>query len=185
MNHQLDSRLRHLRLSGMAATLEVRNQEAIAASLSHREFLELLVEDELNTRRDRLLARRIKKAGFPALKTLEDFDWSFNTSINKRQLFDLATARFMTEGQGIHLQGPPSVGKSHLAIALGIRAIHGGYLGLLDASFVLHRLPPYLAGQACYSGTATRPVGAGGGTGELARYSLTPMSIVPEGMALP
>jgi DNA replication protein DnaC len=127
MNHQLDSRLRHLRLSGMAATLEVRNQEAIAASLSHREFLELLVEDELNTRRDRLLARRIKKAGFPALKTLEDFDWSFNTSINKRQLFDLATARFMTKGQGIHLQGPPGVGKSHLAIALGIRAIHAGY----------------------------------------------------------
>jgi DNA replication protein DnaC len=120
MNHQLDSRLRHLRLSGMAATLEIRNQEAIAASLSHREFLELLVEDELNTRRDRLLACRIKKAGFPALKTLEDFDWSFNTSINKRQLFDLATARFMTEGQGIHLQGPPGVGKSHLAIALGI-----------------------------------------------------------------
>jgi DNA replication protein DnaC len=74
MNHQLDSRLRHLRLSGMAA------------SLSHREFLELLVEDELNTRRDRLLARRIKQAGFPALKTLEDFDWGFNTSINKRQL---------------------------------------------------------------------------------------------------
>lgn len=127
MNNQLDSRLRHLRLSGMAATLEVRNQEAIASSLTYGEFLELLVEDELNTRRDRLLARRIKKAGFPALKTLEDFDWSFNTSINKRQLFDLATARFMTQGQGIHLQGPPGVGKSHLAIALGIRAIHAGY----------------------------------------------------------
>jgi DNA replication protein DnaC len=127
MNQQIDQRLRHLRLSGMATALEVRNQQAVAGQLSHLEFLELLVEDELNTRRDRLLARRIKKAGFPALRTLDDFDWTYNPSINKSQIFDLATARFISQAQGILLEGPPGTGKSHLAIALGIKSIQAGY----------------------------------------------------------
>lgn len=127
MNVQLEQRMKSLRLSGMASTLEVRNQEAVAAGLSYIEFLELLVEDELNVRRDRLLNRRIKKAGFPSLKTLEGFDWAYNPSINKRQIFDLATARFVDQAQGILLQGPPGTGKSHLAMAIALRAIHAGY----------------------------------------------------------
>ena len=127
MDLQLEQRMKSLRLSGMASTVEVRNQEAIAAGLSHLEFLELLVEDELGIRADRLLKRRLKQARFPALKTLEDFDFSYNPSINKRQIMDLATARFVARAEGILLQGPPGTGKSHLAIALGMRAIHAGY----------------------------------------------------------
>ena len=65
----LDIRLRHLRLSGMAETLDARNQEAIANNLAHVDFLALLVEDELTRRRDRLTSRRIKAAGLPQLKT--------------------------------------------------------------------------------------------------------------------
>lgn len=128
MNEQLDQRLRLLRLSGMAGTLDVRNQEAVAAELSHLEFLELLVEDELNVRRDRLLGRRIKKAGFGALKTLEDFDWNYNPSINKKQIFDLATCRFVASAEGVLFLGPPGTGKSHLAVALGIKAVHAGHV---------------------------------------------------------
>ena len=127
MDLQLEQRMKSLRLSGMASTVEVRNQEAIAASLSHLEFLELLVEDELGIRADRLLKRRLKQARFPALKTLEDFDFSYNPSINKRQIMDLATARFVARAEGVLLQGPPGTGKSHLATALGMRAIHAGY----------------------------------------------------------
>jgi len=127
MDVQLEQRMKSLRLSGMASTLEVRNQEAIGANLSHLEFLELLVEDELAIRSDRLLNRRIKQAQFPALKTLEAFDFSYNPSINKKQILDLATGRFIARAQGILLQGPPGTGKSHLAIAIGIRAIHAGY----------------------------------------------------------
>jgi len=127
MDQQPMQRMKSLRLSGMASTVEVRNQEAIAASLSHMEFLELLVEDELGIRADRLLQRRLKQARFPALKTLEDFDFTYNPSIDKRRIMDLATARFVSSAQGILLQGPPGTGKSHLAIAIGIRAIHAGY----------------------------------------------------------
>ena len=78
MNPELDRKLRSLRLSGMAVALPARNQEAVHNQLAHVEFLELLVEDELDRRRDRLLARRIKQSGIPQLKTLEEFDFSFN-----------------------------------------------------------------------------------------------------------
>lgn len=71
MTLDLDQRLRHLRLSGMATALPVRNQEAIHHHLAYTDFLELLVEDELATRRDRLFARRLKQARIPEVKTLE------------------------------------------------------------------------------------------------------------------
>ena len=74
MNPDLDRKLRNLRLTGMAMAVPARNQEAIHNHLAHVEFLELLVEDELARRRDRLLARRIKAAGIPEVKTIETFD---------------------------------------------------------------------------------------------------------------
>jgi len=83
MNPELDRKLRYLRLSGMAAALPARNQEAIHHHLAYTDFLELLVEDELATRRDRLFARRLKQAGIPEVKTLETFDWSFNPQVPK------------------------------------------------------------------------------------------------------
>ena len=83
MNPELDRKLRYLRLSGMAAPLTARNQEAIHHQLAYPEFLELLVEDELATRRDRLFARRLKQAGITEVKTLETYDWSFNPQVPK------------------------------------------------------------------------------------------------------
>jgi DNA replication protein DnaC len=77
VNPELDRKLRSLRLSGMALALSARNQEAIHHQLAYRDFLELLVEDELAQRRDRLFARRLKQASLPEVKTLEEFDWSF------------------------------------------------------------------------------------------------------------
>ncbi|MDP3064689.1 MAG: ATP-binding protein [Chloroflexota bacterium] len=74
MNPELDRKLRYLRLSGMAQALPARNQEAIHHQLAYIDFLELLVEDELARRRDRLFARRLKQAGIPEVKTLENYD---------------------------------------------------------------------------------------------------------------
>src|SRR3990172_59959 len=75
MNPEIERKLRSLRLSGMALALAARNQEPIHHQLAYTDFLELLVEDELVRRRDRLFSRRFKQAGIPEVKTLEGFDY--------------------------------------------------------------------------------------------------------------
>ena len=137
MNPELERKLRYLRLSGMALALPARTQEAVHHQLSHISFLELLVEDELARRRDRLLARRLKQAGIPEVKTLEDYDWSFNPQAPKALVLDLTTARFVREHSGLLLIGPPGTGKSHIAIALTVAAIQAGYTALYRSAFDL------------------------------------------------
>ncbi|MBN1459860.1 MAG: IS21-like element helper ATPase IstB [Armatimonadetes bacterium] len=137
MNTQLDSRLRHLRLSGMAEALPGRLQQAAGAGLPHQEFLELLVEDELCRRADRLFARRLKQAGITAVKEFSDFDWSYNPKLPRARLCELATGRFVTQHQGVLLIGPPGVGKSHAAIAIAVGAIRAGHRALIRSSFDL------------------------------------------------
>jgi DNA replication protein DnaC len=137
MNPELDRKLRYLRLSGMAAALPARNQEAIHHHLAYPEFLELLVEDELATRRDRLFARRLKQAGIVEVKTLEGYDWSFNPQVPRSLIVDLATTRFVREHGGVLLIGPPGTGKSHIAIALTVAAIQAGHTALYRSAFDL------------------------------------------------
>ncbi len=83
MDSNLLATLKKLRLSGLANTLEIRLHEASTSSLSHREFLELLLQDDVLLRNDRLISRRINLAGFRDQKRLEEFDFSYNTSIKK------------------------------------------------------------------------------------------------------
>jgi len=135
MNVQLAQNLRRLRLSGLLSSLEVRLQEATGNSLNHAEFLELIVADELAVREDRAIARRIKAARFRDLKTMEDFDFSFNPSINRRQIMELATCRFIRELRDLLLLGPPGVGKSHLAQAIGHQAARMGFAVLYRSIF--------------------------------------------------
>src|SRR5271165_6981751 len=135
MNDTLGSALKKLRLSGLIESLEVRLQEAASHHLTHAEFLELVLQDELAVRSDRLLTRRIKVAGFRELKTLDDFDWSFNPSIKKKQVFDLASARFIREHRDVLWLGPPGVGKSHLVQAIGYHALKAGFVVLYRSIF--------------------------------------------------
>jgi len=135
VNVPLISNLKRLRLSGLAATLEVRLQEATGNQLNHLEFLELIVNDELAVRDDRAIERRIKKAGFRELKSLEDFDFSFNPSIRRRQIMDLATGRFIRERTDALILGPPGVGKSHLVQAIGHQAVKIGFTVLYRSIF--------------------------------------------------
>ena len=135
MNDTLAKALKLLRLSGLLESLEVRLQEAAGHHLTHAEFLELILQDELVVRADRLLQRRVKAAGFRELKTLDDFDWSFNPSLKKKQIFDLATARFVREHRDVLWLGPPGVGKSHVVQALGYHALKAGFLVLYRSIF--------------------------------------------------
>jgi len=128
MNERLQSALRKLRLSGLSQSLDVRLEEAVRSQLTHAEFLELILQDELAVRNERLIQRRTKAAAFRDLKTLDQFDFSFNPSINKRQIYDLATCRFIREAKDVLWLGPPGVGKSFLVQALGYQAIKSGFL---------------------------------------------------------
>lgn len=119
--------LRKLRLSGLSTSLEIRLHEAASSGLTHREFLELVLQDELNIRSDRQITRRIMSAGFREAKKLEDFDFSFNTTIKKNRIYDLATCHYIREHRDVLWLGPPGTGKSHLAQSLGLAAIRCGF----------------------------------------------------------
>jgi DNA replication protein DnaC len=94
LTHQLTPMLRTLRLSGILETLEVRNRQAVEARTSFVEFLTLLLQDEVERRAQQALRLRLRRAAFAFDKTLESFDFSFNPTLNKAQIFDLATCQF-------------------------------------------------------------------------------------------
>ena len=124
----LDTVLKQLRLSALGQTLSVRLQEAAANRLSHAEFLELILHDELNVREQRRLTLRTKAAEFRALKTLEDFDWRFNPGIPRKEIYELAACHFIRKATDALFVGPPGTGKTHLAQAIGYEALKQGFL---------------------------------------------------------
>ena len=135
---ELQRSLRQLRLGGMAAALEARILEAQSAQMAPIDFLSTLVSDELMVRSDRLLARRIKHACFREPdKTLDSFDFDFNKKMNRRLVFELATAQFVDRREDALFLGPPGTGKSHLAQAIGLCAIRQGHRALYRETHVL------------------------------------------------
>lgn len=139
MNNNLMQMARKLRLSGLLTSLELRLQEAQAHQLPHAQFLELIFQDELNVREQRSLERRKSLACFRDTKTLDDFDWTFNATIPRPQFYELATGQFIRQHRDVLLVGPPGLGKSHLAQAIGYHAIKAGFLVLYSSVFDLVR----------------------------------------------
>ncbi len=135
MNASIQTALRQLRLSGMLQSLDVRLQEAAGHTLTHAEFLELVLQDELLVRKERQRQRYVKAAQFREIKTLEDFDWQFNPSVKKKQIYDLASGRFIRENRDCLFLGPPGTGKSFLCQAIGYEAIKMGFLVLYRSIF--------------------------------------------------
>jgi len=138
MNHAL----KKLRLSGMASTLEVRVIEAQTNTMGPMDFLSTIVSDELECRQDRLLKRRIKKARFrDANKTLDNYDFDFNKQMNRKLIFQMATARFVERTEDALILGPPGTGKSHLVQAIGHAVILQGWpVAYREAHILLEEL---------------------------------------------
>jgi len=139
MRPSLVQTLKQLRLSGMVQSLEVRLAEASGNRLDHAEFLELVLQDELNVRSSRLVGRRVKAACFGEVKHLDEFDFSFNPSIKRKQIHDLASCQFIRDKTDVLLLGPPGVGKTFLVQAIGHQAIKAGFLVLYRSIFDLAR----------------------------------------------
>lgn len=94
-----------------------------------RDFAQAMAEmtqAEVAARRGRIMRQRIRSSGFPYVKTLADFDWAFQPSVPRAKVEELATLRFMEEAHNVLLVGSPGVGKTHLAIAIGIEAVRAG-----------------------------------------------------------
>jgi len=135
MKALLSDALKRLRLSGLAASLDVRLQEAKSNRLDYVEFLELILQDELAVRQERLISRRTTAAAFREQRTLEDFDWDFNRTIKRKQIHDLAAGGFVRQHRDVLVVGPPGVGKSFLAQAIGLALIKSGFTVLYRSIF--------------------------------------------------
>ena len=141
--HQLTPQLERLRLSGVLESLELRNQQAIQDRLSYVEFLARLIQDEVERRSQKQLQLRLRRAALHSDKTLEGFDFTFNPTINRQQVLDLATCAYVAQHRNVLICGPTGVGKSHLAQALGHESCRRGYDVLLIST---HKMLTHLHG---------------------------------------
>lgn len=126
-SHHLAPMLKQLRLSGILETLEVRRQQALQEQWSYTDFLAHLLQDEVERRAQKQLALRVRRATLNGQKTLETFDFTFNPSIDRRLIAELATATFVRQKRNVLLCGPTGTGKSHLAHGLAHAACRVGY----------------------------------------------------------
>lgn len=120
---RVQTQLARLKLSRMAECLESIAEDAAKREATYLDFLDRLLEAEVSARYERDVTMKTKLAHFPFVKTLDQFDFSFQPSLSERQVRELATLRFVANGENVLLLGPPGVGKTHLAIALGMTAI--------------------------------------------------------------
>lgn len=123
----MSKKIQRLKMFGMLNTLEQRLQTASFEKWSYSTFLDTLLSDEIDQRNNKQLARRLSRSYLPPEKTLESFDFSFNPKIPGALIRELATCKFITEGQNIFLVGASGTGKSHLAQALGHEACRKGF----------------------------------------------------------
>jgi DNA replication protein DnaC len=124
---QLRSHLAYLKLAAVAEHLPAALEQAEKDKPGYTQFLHDLLDVEVNATEERRLAGRLRFAGFPQLKTLEEFDFTAQPSIDRKLVDELATLRFIEEKANLLLIGPPGVGKTMLATALGLKAVHAGY----------------------------------------------------------
>ena len=123
---EIEKHLKALRLHGMNSTLSTRITQANQGDC----FIEVfgcLLQDELDSRHSRLIETRFKASGLKERPTLTEFDWGFNPKLPKKEIYELVSGKFITDGQDALLIGSPGTGKSHIAKTIAHAAIETGY----------------------------------------------------------
>lgn len=118
----LESQMQALKLKGMLTHYQEVTEKASQNNLSYTEYLSLLFEEELKRKNEGTVKTKINKARFPFIKTLEEFDFSFQPSIREKEIIALGSLDFVEKRENVIFLGPPGVGKTHLSVALGIKA---------------------------------------------------------------
>jgi len=134
---QVANQYRNLRCSTIAQTLESLLKQAQDNELSYLQFAELIAEQELGQRERKRIETNRKRAGFPLLKHLDEFDYRCQTTITKRQVNALLDFRFIDQRENLVFIGSPGVGKTHLSIGIGLKAIEQGYKVLFTTALGL------------------------------------------------
>lgn len=124
----------YLQWNTAAERFAVLAEQASTEGWSHIEYLARIVAEQAGNTRDRRLAARLRYARFPYRKTVEDFDFEFQPSVDRKLVEDLASLRFIDENRPVLFLGQPGCGKTHLAVALAIRAVEAGYRGYFTSA---------------------------------------------------
>lgn len=124
---RLSESLQRLRLTQTAEQLPTILEEASKKELSYSDFLEEILSRESAAKHERHTAMRTAMARFPFQKTIESFDFRFQPSLDPKVIKELSTGRFIADGDNLLLLGPPGVGKTHLAVGIGLKACALGY----------------------------------------------------------
>ena len=119
-------KLKEFKLSGIARSLDLRIQQAKDDNIAYSGFLSLLLEDEANQRADNKQRRLYQQARLPFEKGLEDFDFTFQPSIKKKEILELAACQFIQRKENIVFIGQPGTGKTHLSVSLALKALGYG-----------------------------------------------------------
>ena len=128
--------LKKLRLPAITEMLDSYVKQAASSSMSYMDFLSGLVSEEVMHKERKSIQSRIKSARFPVLKSLDDFDYAFQPSIDRKKLAELSSLRFIDNKENILFLGPPGIGKTHLSTGLGVQAM-----------FVNAKVPRMMAGK--------------------------------------
>jgi DNA replication protein DnaC len=121
-NNQIEQYLKILSLHRVSEIYQKEAENAAKTKLSYQDYLLRLLEAQVLTKMERSVNRKMQMAGFPDIKRLEEFDFSYQPQINEKLIRELASLDFVDAGKNVLLVGPPGVGKTHLAISLGIKA---------------------------------------------------------------
>jgi DNA replication protein DnaC len=134
---RVEERLLKLRLRAVAERLDGLLSQAARTEPTYLDFLDLILGEETDAKQKKRVAMGIQIAHFPAVKTLEEFDFKFQPAVDQKLVRELATGRFVANADNVLLFGPPGVGKTHLAIGLGRAVVEAGHSALFVTATAL------------------------------------------------
>ena len=164
---RLQEYLQRLRLFKSRERLEALLQDATTKELSYADFLDQVLTEEVTAKTTKNVTMRTSLARFPFVKSLDSFEFSYQPSVDRKQIQTLSTCHFIEHGENLVILGPPGVGKTHLAVGLGLKAIERGYRVLFTTA-------------AALIASLTRALGEGRLDDKLKLYTVPRLLIVDE-----